>query len=156
MTLAKYREALDDLPDDASEDDARAALEAAGLSLASPESTPVTAAAVPAGMIVLAASKWDETQKTIKTLTDFVEQTKRGERDQFIVQAIKDGKLAPADRQQMSEQWDLNPDFTRAWIERLPRDSRLAVTASGYAGEGVEADAEYAALYGAPDARKAG
>lgn len=154
MSLVKYREALAGLPDDASDDEVRTVLTEAGL--ADAQGQPVAAAAVPAGMIVLASSVWEEQQKTIKTLSAFVEQSKRNERDEVIANAIKAGKFTPAQRKQIADQWDSNPDATRGFIDLMTPNSQLSVMASGYAGEGVEADAEYAALFGAPDARKAG
>jgi hypothetical protein len=157
MTLAKYREALDELSDDASEEEARAALVAAGLVLTPPEGTPVAASAVPAGMRVVADTIWDENQKTIKTLSAFVEKTKRDERDEVIAKAIQAGKFTPAQRKQISDQWDAAPDATRKFIEIMTPNHALAVMASGYAG-GVEGDedADYSALFGTPEARKAG
>lgn len=116
--------------------------------------TPVAAAAP--GTVVLAASVWDEQQKTIKTLNEFVQKTKRDERDEVIGQAVRAGKFTPAQKVHFSKLWDADPDGTRTLIDSLTPNSALAVMASGYAGEGVEADAEYAALFGAPDARKAG
>ena len=139
----KIREALG-LDPDASDDEVRTAF---GSVLAPPEGTPVTASA---GTVVLASSVWDETQKTIKTLTDFVAQTKRDQRDEIIGQAVMAGKFTPAQKPHFAKLWDADPDGTRNLIATLTPNSALAVMASGYAGEGVEADAEYAALYGNP------
>ena len=139
-TLAKYREALDELSDDASEEEARAALVAAGLVLTPPAGTPVAAAAVP-GTIVLASSVWEQTQKDIKVLTDFAARTKRDERDEVIGKAVQAGKFTPAQRTHFATMWDSNPDATRALIDALTPNSALAVMASGYAGEAsIEAD----------------
>lgn len=138
---------------DASDDEVRETFSA---QFPPPAGTAVTAAGVPAGMMVLAASVWEENQNTIKTLSAFVEKTKRDERDDVLAKAVIAGKLTPADKPHFSRLWDSDPDGTRAWIDSLKRNDRLAVMASGYAGEGVEADAEYAELFGAHDARKAG
>lgn len=119
-----------------------------------PAGTPVSAAAP--GTIVLASSVWEETQKTIKTLTSFVEDSKRSARDEVLAQGVKDGKFSPAQKPHFAKLWDADPDGTRTLINTLTPNSALAVMASGYAGEGVEADPEYSALYGAYDARKAG
>jgi hypothetical protein len=148
LNLAKYREALDDLPDDASEEDVRAALVAAGFTAAPPTEPSVApqpvaaAAAVPPGMIVLASSVWEQNQATIKTLSDFVAKTKRDEGNEVIAAAIVAGKFTPADKKLLSEQWELNPDMTRRFIEIATPNRALAVMASGYAGdvEGEEDD----------------
>jgi len=158
MTLANYREALAGLPDDASEDDVKAALEAAGFAMQSPpppetagapEAIPVAAA----GTIVLASSVWEETQKTIKSLTDHVAKTKRNERDEIIAKAVVAGKFTPAQKPHFSRLWDADPDGTRTLIDTLTPNSQLAVMASGYAGEGEEADTEYAALFGSSNTK---
>ncbi len=137
----KIREALG-LNADASDDEVR---EAFGNELTPPEKAPVAAAA---GTMILASSVWDETQKTIKTLNEFVERTKRDERDEVIARAVMAGKFTPAQKLHFSRLWDADPDGTRTLIGSLTPNSALAVQASGYAGEGVEADAEYAALFG--------
>lgn len=170
MDPAKIREALG-LAADASEDDVKAALVTAGLVEASPPPTePVTATAStepatePAtksdtksdlahataapGTIVLASSVWDETQKTIKSLTSFVEKTKRDERDQVIAKAVSDGKFTPAQKAHFARLWDADPDGTRQLIDNLQKNSALAVMAMGYDGDSDEAiDREYAHLF---------
>ena len=151
MDPDEIREALG-LATDASPDEVRALVDAAF----GPPPTPVAASAVPPGMLVLASSVWEENQRTIKTLNEFVAKTKRDERDEVIGKAVMAGKFTPAQKQHFSRLWDTDPDGTRTLIDNLTPNSSLAVLASGYAGEGVEADAEYAELFGAPDARKAG
>jgi hypothetical protein len=158
MDPAKIREALG-LSADASDDEVRDGLTEAGLIPAAPppddeKPQPVAAAAGQPGTIVLASSVWDETQKTIKTLTDFVAQTKRNERDDVIAKAVVAGKFTPAQKPHFAQLWDADPDGTRKLIGALTPNSALAVMASGYAGEADDVDAEYAALYG--DARKVG
>jgi hypothetical protein len=150
MSLAKYREALAGLPDDASEEDVRGALVTAGLAVAAPDSAPqsVSASAVPPGMMIVASSVWEQNQETMKKLNAFVDQTKRNERDEVIATAVRVGKLTPADKPHFSKLWDADPDAARAWIDNLTPNSRLAVMASGYAGESVEdTDAEFAHLF---------
>lgn len=180
MSLAKYREALAGLPDDASEDDVKAALSAAGFVAESPPAPePVQAslfdpqqptttdsadtstapkrelvhAAGAPGTVVLASSVWEETQNTIKTLKAFVDKTQRDERDQVIAKAVQDGKFTPAQRTHFSRLWDADPNGTRVLIDNLTRNSALAVMASGYVGDSDEID-EYVALYGRSDAGK--
>lgn len=153
MDPAKIREALG-LPADASDDEVGKAV-AAAFPVAEPPPlfdvgapAPVAAKQQP-GTIVLASSVWDETQKTIKTLTDFVNQTKRSERDSVIAQAVVAGKFTPAQKPHFSKLWDADPDGTRALIDTLMPNSALAVMASGYAGEAEQndLDAEYAHLF---------
>jgi peptidoglycan hydrolase-like protein with peptidoglycan-binding domain len=106
-----------------------------------PDAPKPKAPVVAPGTMVIASSVWDETQKTIKTLTDFVARTKRDERDGVIAQAVKAGKFAPAQRLHFSRLWDADPDGTRALIDSLTPNTGLAVLASGYAGgEAMEED----------------
>lgn len=155
MTLANYREALAGLPDDASEDDVKAALIAAGFAVESPPPPPEIVQTAPeampvaaAGTIVLASSVWEETQRTIKNLTDHVDKSKRAERDEVIAKAVVAGKFTPAQKPHFSKLWDADPDGTRALIDTLTPNSALAVMASGYAAENEETDADYAGLFG--------
>jgi len=149
MEPDEIREALG-LPSDASPDEVHAVVDGAF-----PRATPVAASTAP-GTIVLASSTYEQMQRDIKVLTDHVAKTKRDERDDVIAKAVQAGKFTPAQKVHFSKLWDADPDGTRAVIDSLTPNSALAVKASGYAGEGVEADPEYAALYGAADARKAG
>jgi hypothetical protein len=148
---AKIREALG-LSADASADEVRAELVTAGLipeppDPAASETQQVTAAAKQPGTIVLASSVWDETQKTIKTLTDFVNKTKRDERDDVIAKAVVAGKFTPAQKPHFAKLWDADPDGTRNLIGSLTPNSALAVMASGYAGEADDLDNEFAGLF---------
>jgi hypothetical protein len=162
MDPAKFREALGLAPD-ASDDEVRAAF-AAALPPPTPAPEPVQASlfdapaetAAPtkapvaaAGTIVLASSVWEETQKTIKALSDHVAKTKRDERDEVIAKAVVAGKFTPAQKPHFSRLWDADPDGTRKLIDTLTPNSALAVMASGYAGESEEAEfeAEYAQLF---------
>lgn len=148
MSLAKYREALAGLPDDASEEDVKGALVSAGLAAAAPGPAPHAVSAAAPGTVVLASSVWDDTQATIKTLTDFVAASKRNERDDVIARAVQAGKFTPAQRPHFAKLWDADPDGTRNVIDSLTPNSALAVLASGYAGESVEdTDAEFAHLF---------
>ena len=147
---AEIREALG-LGPDATPEEVRSSFDEAF----PPPAVPVTASAAP-GTIVLAASTYDAMQRDMKVLTEHIAKTKRDERDEVIAKAVMAGKFTPAQKLHFTRLWDADPDGTRNLIDTLTPNSALAVQASGYAGEGVEADAEYAALYGAPDARKAG
>jgi hypothetical protein len=173
---AKLREALG-LKADASDQEVTAALAAANLTGKAPDAPPpnpptppvpdpqpapepapepekqkVDASAIPGdapGTVVVSATVWAETQETIKTLKQFVDKTKRDERDQVIASAIAAGKLRPADKVQFSALWDEAPDRTRELIERMTPNSALAVMASGYAGDVEDDDfeREYAGLF---------
>jgi peptidoglycan hydrolase-like protein with peptidoglycan-binding domain len=180
MDPAKIREALG-LSADASDDEVKSSLAAAGLASESPPEGSADAAgdnsadgntdagtdAAPgpvsaksgtanSGTVILASSVWDETQKTIKSLTAFVDKTKRDERDMVIAKAVTEGKFTPAQKTHFSRLWDADPEGTRALIANLTKNSALAVMASGYAGNAEDADADYVALFGKPDNRKDG
>jgi hypothetical protein len=150
MDPAKIREALG-LPAEASDDEVKSTA-ATALGLASESASnpdPVHTAPVAAsGTVVLATSVWEETQKTIKSLTDHVEKTKRAERDEVIASAVVAGKFTPAQKPHFSRLWDADPDGTRTLIDTLTPNSALAVLASGYADGDTEADTAYSALFG--------
>lgn len=163
MDPVKIREALG-LSADASDDEVQSAF-TVGFTNESPppEPEPVQAAlfepptrtpapvrrepVAAAGTIVLASSVWEETQKTIKSLTDHVAKTKRDERDDVIAKAVGAGKFTPAQKPHFSRLWDADPDGTRTLIDTLTPNSALAVMASGYAGDDEDLDKEYAALF---------
>ena len=107
MDPAKIREALG-LSADASDDEVSKAVAAAFPVAESPplfdvgQPAPVAAKAQP-GTIVVASSVWDKTQEDIKKLTDFVEQTKRNERDEVIAKAVVAGKFTPAQKKHFAQ-----------------------------------------------------
>jgi ATP-dependent protease ClpP protease subunit len=153
VDAAKIREALG-LAADAPDNEVKAAFEAAGLAPTPPEPTggpapePAASATGAPGTVVLSASVWEETQKTIAKLSAHVDKTKRDERDQVIASAVEAGKFTPAQTQHFAKLWDADPDGTRNLIESLTPNSALAVAAAGYAGSGdKEFDAEYAGLF---------
>ena len=163
-SLAKYREVLAGLPDGASDDEVTAALASAGFVAPQPEpvpapepvaasapAEPVAAPTPPVGTpetVVLASSVWEETQNTIKRLAAFVDETKRGERDQILASAVEQGKFFPSQKAQFARLWDADPDGTRQLIEGLTPNSALAVAASGYADlEDKEFEREFAGLF---------
>jgi hypothetical protein len=165
---AKLRDALG-LAAGASDDEVKTALASAGLVGSQPESpkpapepAPATAPVEPAaekqlinasvatpGVITIAASVWDETQKTIKSLTAHVDQTKRAERDTIIASAVEAGKFTPAQKPHFSKLWDADPDGTRALIENLTPNSALAIAASGYSdvADDKNFDLEFAGIF---------
>jgi hypothetical protein len=178
MDPVKIREALG-LSADASDDEVQAAMLTASASLTSqntpppepvqpplfgdprtqtvpdPAPQPVHAAGAP-GTVVLASSVWEQTQDTIQRLTAFVDKTQRDERDQVIAKAVQDGKFTPAQRTHFARLWDTDPNGTRTLIDHLTRNSALAIAASGYTGDGDEAelDRQFAHLF-PPTAREA-
>lgn len=139
VDLAKLREALG-LAQDVSDDEVKASALAALNPPAAPPATPPEApptAPIPAtvpGTVVLSQSVWDETQKQLKSLAGFVDQTKRDQRDTFLAKAISEGKFTPSQKAQFAKLWDSNPDGTRALIESMTPNSAFATEAMGYAG----------------------
>jgi hypothetical protein len=162
MSLAKYREALAGLPDDASEDDVKAALAAAGFTSQSPPSTQPAPTPEPApepapepkpqlvnasGTRHVDESAWQEREDRIKRLEAQAAKQRDAERDQIIAKAVVDGKFTPARKQHWVRLWDADPEGTRQVIDGLAKNV-VPVMASGYdGGDGDEPDA-YLALYG--------
>lgn len=154
---AKLREALG-LDPNTSDEDVRAALSAefpaptTQPTNTAPEPTPA-AAPLPApdtsATLVVATSVWDDTQKTIRELSEFVAKTKRDERDTVLAKAVADGKFRPAQTADFVKLWDQDPEGTRNLVNRMTPNSALAVTALGYANELEDDsfDAEYASLF---------
>lgn len=166
MDPAKIREALG-LPAGASDDEVRAAGRVAfqipdgepgpaapvqaslfGDDPAPAPVQPSKPAPIPDGMMLVSASVWQQREDTIKTLTDYRDQSRRNERDDYIAKAVAAGKFTPAQRPDFVAMWDGNPEATRTYIDKLMPNTALAVMASGYAGS-VEIDdveREYQAL----------
>jgi len=149
MDPAKFREAvgLDDLTDD----EVMAALAKAGFvpkaetPETAPEAVPVAASArrpekFADSMIRVEASAWEENQERIKRLEADAQRRRDDEADQIIIQAIKDGKFAPARKDYWTHNWKLDPEGAREAISSMQRNM-IPVAASGYAGDGeVEED----------------
>jgi ATP-dependent protease ClpP protease subunit len=160
--LAKLREVLG-LDPDSSDDEVRAAVSA---QLPGPAPTAGAATAPPApaeakadetvlpapdtnATLVVATSVWEDQQRTIKDLSEFVAQTKRGERDAVLAQAARDGKFRPSQTPDFVKLWDKDPEGTRNLVDRMTPNSALAVAALGYATdlEDDSLDAEFAGLF---------
>jgi hypothetical protein len=158
MSLAKYREALAGLPDDASEDDVKAALSAAGFTSESspPPPEPVQAslfddkaptkpapkkdpAPAEGSWMRVEASAWEAAQDRIRRLEAQAQRQREGERDQVIAKAVQAGKFAPSRREHWVRLWNADPEGTREVIEGLARNV-MPVMASGYAREGDDRD----------------
>lgn len=163
---AKLREALG-LNPESSDDEVRAAV-VAQLPAAPPKTAdpagpvpaPAPAAAVvndaaplPApdtsATIVVSTSVWEDTQKTIRELSEFVAETKRGERDTVLAKAVEDGKFRPSQTADFAKLWDKDPEGTRNLVAKMTPNSALAVAALGYANEIEDdsLDAEFAGLF---------
>lgn len=160
----KFREALG-LPASASDDEVRSALSVTDYASETPSPAPVQASlfgdepvtppakpqapVVPPGAVLVSASAWQEREETIRTLTEFVAQAKRSDRDAYIATAVKAGKFTPAQKIHFTKMWDADPDTTRAYIDSMTPNTALAVMASGYAGDIEEADidSEFASLF---------
>lgn len=159
MDPAKIREALG-LAADASDGDVKAALVTAGLANQpdpdpnpdpnpnpDPDPQPVAKVGTP-GTVVLSSSVWEETQKTIAKLSQYVDESKRGERDAVLSKAVEQGKFTPAQKTHFAKLWDADPDGTRQLIEGLTPNSALAVAASGYADlDDKEFDREFGGIF---------
>jgi hypothetical protein len=155
MDLNKIREALG-LGPDASDDDVREAIVAAGLVTAPPEpaAEPVAATRHADGTMVIDASAWDEQQKRIQRLEADAQRRRVAERDQVVAEAIADGKFPPARREHWTRLWDADPEGTRQVIASLAKNV-MPVSPGGYPGsdDDLDVDAEFAHLF--PPARSA-
>jgi hypothetical protein len=163
---AKIREALG-LSADASDDEVKAALGAAGFTAQKPPPTepqpnpapnpsPTEPAPQPAepspqlvnaaGMMHVDASAWQEREDRLKRLEAQAARQREAERDQVISQAVVDGKFAPARREHWARMWNADPEGARQLIDSLARNV-VPVMASGYDGDGEDLDNEYASLF---------
>jgi hypothetical protein len=155
MNLAKYREALAGLPDDASEEDVEAALVAAGFAPqnAPPEPEPVTAgsaqeldkrvaaAAAKGGLVTIDPAQLDEFREAMIRASALTKRLETQDRDQTITEAIKVGKFPPARRAHYERYWDTDPVGAKEVIASLAA-GLVPVTASGYATDADREDDE--------------
>jgi ATP-dependent protease ClpP protease subunit len=169
MSLAKYREALAGLPDDASEDAVREALASAGLTaqLNPPEPSPapepapnhnpapapepaVTKADLvhAAGTMTIDVAAWQEREERIKRLEAVDARRRRDERDQVIANAVQDGKFPVSRKEHWVRLWDADPEGTREVINGLTKNV-VPVDALGYDTDrdGASIDDEYKHLF---------
>jgi len=137
MNLAKYREALAGLPDDASEEEIAAALAAAGLA-SEPvgESTQeldqrVAAAAAKGGLVTIDPAQLQEFRDAMVRASALTKRLETQDRDSTITDAIKMGKFPPARRQHYERYWDADPVGAKEVIASLAANL-VPVTASGY------------------------
>lgn len=149
MNLAKYREALAGLPDDASEEDVKAALAAAGLAPApefAGESTQeldqrVAAAANRGGLITIDPAQLQEFRDAMVRASALTKRLETQDRDTTITDAVKAGKFPPARRTHYERAWDVDPVGTKEVIASLAA-GLVPVTASGYDMDGTREDDE--------------
>jgi hypothetical protein len=168
MSLAKYREALAGLPDNASEEDIAAALAAAGLSSSPPEPAKVPAptatppadpqpqpvepsrqlaeVAAAAGAVVLDAGVWKQAQEQIAQGVQAAAKLREQERDMLLSAAVDDGRIPPANRAHWAALWDKDPKGTTQVIASLKRNL-IPVNAMGYVGDDEDGPDPYAGLF---------
>lgn len=154
MDPAKIREALG-LPADASDDDVRAALVAAGITplpaavdpppappvadapkpvdLPTDVPQPLAAAAAAAGAVVLDKGVWDQAQAQIAEGVAAAKKLREQERDALLGQAVQDGRIPPANRDYWAQLWDRDPKGTADVVGSLRRNL-VPVMATGYMG----------------------
>jgi ATP-dependent protease ClpP protease subunit len=128
MDSAKLREAFE-LAADASDEEVRAAVAAAGLSAAPP--APQASATQPddvdqlrkdrdgKSVVTLEAGNYDALIQRVEGLEQFKAQAKARERDEVIEAAIADGRILPANKANWVANWDANPDGTKRLIDQL-------------------------------------
>lgn len=161
---AKLREALG-LNPDSSDDEVRAAWSAqfptpppasntaAAAEPAAAQGENASAAALPPPdaktVIVQSTSAWEDNQRTIRELSEFVAKTKRDERDTVLAEAIRAGKFRTHQLPDFANAWDKDPEGTRKLVEQMMPNSQVAITALGYATdlEDDSLDAEFAGLF---------
>jgi ATP-dependent protease ClpP protease subunit len=156
---AKLREAMG-LDPNASDEDVRAALSAefpaptnqATNTAPAPDPTPTAETLPPpstSATQIVATSVWDDQQKTIRELSEFVAKTKRDERDTVLAQAVAEGKFRPSQTADFSRLWDQDPEGTRNLVNRMTPNSAVAIAALGHANELEDDsfDAEFASLF---------
>jgi Mu-like prophage I protein len=156
MDPAKIREALG-LPADASDDDVRTALAAAGLAPPAPADPappvkddapkpvdlpadvpqPLAAAAAAAGAVVLDKGVWDQAQTQIAEGVAAARKLREQDRDQLLGQAVQDGRIPPANRGYWATLWDRDPKGTAEVVATLRRNL-VPVMATGYTGSDDE------------------
>lgn len=142
MDPAKIREALG-LSADASDDEVRSTLTAAGLTTA-----PVAASTgkdAP-GTMRVDASAWQEREERLARLEAAAAKARESERDQIIASAVKDGKFAPTRKPHWARLWDADPEGTREVIAGLAKNV-MPTSEVGYADHEEELDAEFASLF---------
>ena len=142
---ALIREALG-LDDDASDDEVRAELAAAGLipAVAEPISASanseaeidrrIAAAAARGGVVTMDASMVQQFREGMVRASALATRLESRDRDTAITAAITAGKFPPSRREHYEAMWTADPTGTRELIDSLAA-GLVPVTASGYAGD---------------------
>lgn len=86
--------------------------------------------------VLLDADAWAATRDRLELLEAQALQQAHAERDQVIADAVREGRLFPAQTDHFRQLWTLDPHGTRSAIQSLPKNSALAVKAMGYDGDG--------------------
>jgi ATP-dependent protease ClpP protease subunit len=171
MSLAKYREALAGLPDDASEEQVKEALTGAGFAAQPNPPTDVAPASVTdsaasadpaprpdpapkpdlvhaAGTMTIDVAAWQEREERIKRLEAVDARRRRDERDQVIANAVQEGKFPVSRKEHWVRLWDADPEGTREVINGLTKNV-VPVDALGYDTDrdGTAIDDEYKHLF---------
>jgi hypothetical protein len=128
---AKLREALD-LASDASEEEVRTALVAAGFSAAPPPDPQPQASASEAkdldslrkqasklGVELVESDNLAEMRARQDRQEAFIAQVRAQERDKIVDEAIKDGRIPPSKRATWIANWDANPDVVKSLVAQL-------------------------------------
>jgi len=148
MNLAKYREVLAGLPDDASEEEISEALVEAGFDVGAPVPIPVAAsgasqqeidqriaaAAARGGVVTIDAATVHQFQEGMLRASALAARLDGMDRDTTITGAIAAGKFPPARREHYERSWKHDPEGTRELIGSLAA-GLVPVTASGYSGD---------------------
>jgi peptidoglycan hydrolase-like protein with peptidoglycan-binding domain len=155
MDPAKIREALG-LTSDASDDEVRTAVAAAGFAPPTPpagvaaSSDPAAAAtAARGGLITIDPAQLEQFNAAMVRAAALDERLKKQDRDTTITEAVRVGKFPPARKAHYEKLWDIDPVGCREVIASLAA-GLIPVTASGYDTDADDtnfADAEYEHLF---------
>lgn len=156
MDPAKIREALG-LTSDASDDEVRTAVAAAGFAPPTPPAGNVAASSDPAaaataargGLITIDPAQLEQFNAAMVRAAALDERLKKQDRDSTIKEAVRVGKFPPARKAHYEKLWDIDPVGTREVIASLAA-GLIPVTASGYDTDADDtnfADAEYEHLF---------
>jgi ATP-dependent protease ClpP protease subunit len=144
MDLTEIRQALD-LPDETSEDDVHDAILDKLTAPPPPAPDPVDPV-VPEGHVVVPEARLVDLETAAATGVAAAKKLHEQERDTFLDSVA--GKYLPTNRQAWSDEYDRNPETTRAHFDKAPVILPLDAIGAGGQGDLDTADADYRALYG--------
>lgn len=155
MDQAKLREALG-LNTDASDEEVRSALGAAGFSTPQPadkapeskdmSSDQLRKIADAAGAVIVDKGVWDEAQAKIQQGVDAAKKLREQERDVLLNAAVSDGRIPPASKQTWANLYDTDPKGTGEVIAKL-RKNHVPVAELGYATDDPDDLGDFAGLF---------